>query len=231
MSDQYGFDKLAFAKLVSNFTGVSTSKLDSFIDNNNIAMVFEHPTAIGLSPKQLIKFEQLKELSSLYNNLKEQKLEYCINSSSKAGEYFRNYFCGIKDKEKFVCAFLDTANNIMATEVMSTGTINEAPVYPREIVKKALMYDSTSIVLSHNHPGGSLKASSDDIKITKLVSNALETVRINLLDHIVVAGDRFYSFKEDGIMPVKDSRLDMASISRGHGNLKNKAWKNKKNDY
>jgi len=64
MSDQYGFDKLAFAKLVSNFTGVSASKLDSFIENNNIAMVFEHSAAIGLTPQQLKKFEQLKELSS-----------------------------------------------------------------------------------------------------------------------------------------------------------------------
>ena len=199
MSDQYGFDKLAFAKLVSDFTGVSASKLDSFIENNDIALVFEHPTAIELSPKQLKKFEQLKELSSLYNNLKEQKSEYCINTSSKEGEYFKNYFCGIKDKEKFVCAFLDTANNIMATEVMSTGTINEAPVYPREIVKKALMYDSNSIIISHNHPGGTLKASMDDIKLTKLVSKALETVRINFLDHIIVAGDMFYVLKKMGL--------------------------------
>ncbi|HEY5583707.1 MAG TPA: JAB domain-containing protein [Ruminiclostridium sp.] len=201
MSDQNGFDKLAFAKLVSNFTGVSASKLDSFIENNNIAMVFEHPTAIGITQQQLKKFEQLKELSSLYNNLKDHKSEYCINTSSKAGEYFRNYFCGIKDKEKFVCAFLNTANNIMGTEVMSTGTVNEAPVYPREIVKKALMYDAQAIMISHNHPGGRLSPSTDDIAITNNIAHATESVRIQLLDHIIVAGDRYYSFKEHDEMP------------------------------
>ena len=204
MSDQYGFDKLAFAKLVSNFTGVSTSKLDSFIENNDIAMVFEHSAAIGLTPQQLKKFEQLKELSSLYNNLKDHKSVYCINSSSKAGEYFKNYFSGIKDKERFVCSFLDTANNVMATEVTNTGTVNEVPVYPREIVKRALMYDANSIIISHNHPGESLKASSDDINITNHISRALSTVRIKLLDHIIVAGDRHYSFKEQDILPEQE---------------------------
>jgi len=201
MSDQYGFDKLAFAKLICNFTGVSASKLDSFIEDNNIAMVFEHPTAIGITQQQLKKFEQLKELSSLYNNLKDQKVVYCMKSSTSAGEYFKNFFCGVKDKEKFVCAFLDTANNIMATEVMSTGTVNEAPVYPREIVKKALMYDANSIMISHNHPGESLNPSSADIELTRRISQALSAVGIKLLDHIIVAGDRYNSFMEKGILP------------------------------
>ena len=201
MSDQYGLDKLAFAKLISKFTGISTSKLDSFIENNNTAMVFEHPTAIRITAQQLNKLEQLKELSSLYNNLKEHKVVYCIKSSPLAGEYFKNYFCGIKDKEKFVCAFLDTANNIMTTEVMSTGTVNEAPVYPREIIKKALMYDAKAIMISHNHPGEKLSPSSPDIELTLTISQAAATVDINLLDHIIVAGDQYYSFMEQNIMP------------------------------
>ena len=217
MSNQHGFDKLAFAKLVSNFTGVSASKLDSFIENNNIAMVFEHSAAIGLTPQQLKKFEQLKELSSLYNNLKDHKSEYCINSSSKAGEYFKNYFSGIKDKERFVCSFLDTANNVMATEVTNTGTINEVPVYPREIVKRALMYDANSIIISHNHPGESLKASSDDINITKHISRALSTVSIKLLDHIIVAGDRHYSFKEQDLLPEQD--FDFNKSNQNHDDI------------
>ena len=66
------------------------------------------------------------------------------------------------------------------------------------------MYDANSIIISHNHPGESLRASSDNINITKHISRALSTVRIKLLDHIIVAGDRHYSFKEQNILSEQD---------------------------
>ncbi len=201
MSEQYQIDKQVFIKLVSKFTGISASKLKAFLENNNTSMVFEHPTAIGIPQQQLNKIEQLKELSALYNNLKDHKVVYCMKSSTAAGEYFRNYFRGIKDKERFVCVFLDTANNIITTEVMSTGTVNETPVYPREIVKKALMCDARSIMVSHNHPSEILKPSQDDIKLTERLYHTSQAVGIKLLDHIIVAGDRYYSFMEMDKMP------------------------------
>ena len=211
MSEQYQIDKQVFIKLVSKFTGISAYKLKAFLEYNNTSMVFEHPTAIGITQQQLNKLEQLKELSALYNNLKDHKVVYCMKSSTAAGEYFRNYFRGIKDKERFVCVFLDTANNIITTEVMSTGTVNETPVYPREIVKKALMCDASSIMISHNHPGESLRPSPDDIKLTKLIYQAAETINIKLLDHIIVAGDRYYSFMEMGMMPDKERNFNVAA--------------------
>lgn len=211
MNDQYQIDRQAFIKLVSKFTGISVLKLKAFLENNDTSMVFEHPTAIGITQQQLNKLEQLKELSSLYNNLKEHKVVYCMRSSTAAGEYFTNYFRGIKDKERFVCAFLDTTNNIIATEVMSTGTVNEAPVYPREIVKKALMCDARSIMISHNHPAETLRPSQDDIKLTERIYHTAQAVGIKLLDHIIVAGDKYYSFMEMDKLPETEINFSIAT--------------------
>jgi DNA repair protein RadC len=78
------------------------------------------------------------------------------------------------------------------------GTINEAPVYPRLIVETALRHQANSIIISHNHPGGSLNPSNADIEVTKRISSAVEAISIKVVDHIIVAGEHYYSFAENG---------------------------------
>ena len=85
-------------------------------------------------------------------------------------------------------------------EVLFRGTVNEAPVYPREAVKVALSNNANSVMFAHNHPGMSLKASLADIEATKSLKNAMNTVSIRVLDHIIVAGDSFLSFSEQGLL-------------------------------
>jgi DNA repair protein RadC len=80
------------------------------------------------------------------------------------------------------------------------GTINEAPVYPRIIVETALRHKANSIILAHNHPGGSLKASGADIDVTRKICQAMKPISIHVADHIIVAGDRYVSFAEQGLM-------------------------------
>jgi len=133
-------------------------------------------------------------------NVKGNNEQYIINSSTKAGEYFTNYFMDYKDREKFICSFLDARNRIIVTSVMSDGTVSEAPVYPREIVKRALIYDAKNVILSHNHPGGSTEPSAEDIKITDAISRALLTVAINTIDHIIVAEGKYVSLAERGLI-------------------------------
>lgn len=137
-----------------------------------------------------------------------------MNSSTKAGEYFKEYFKGMKDKELFVCAFLDSQNHIMHTKVVSVGTVNEAPVYPREITKLAIQYDANSVVLAHNHPGGSIEASLPDKAVTEKIANALATQNISVIDHIIVGENGYSSFVEKGYQDLlRPSRA--SEISRG----------------
>ncbi len=216
MGNQYLEDKSAFIKLFSSFTSISETNLNSFLKKQNISILFEHPNAIGVTPEQLNKIQQLKKLSSLYNNLKSHSLKYCIGSSNSAIEYFKNYLCDIKDKESFICAYLDTANNVISTDIIN-GTVNEVFIYPREIIKNAIMFDSRAIIISHNHPSGRASPSADDINLTRSIANATEMVGIKLLDHIIVAEEQCYSFKQHGIMPSVNNSV-FSSASQEHEN-------------
>ncbi len=101
-------------------------------------------------------------------------------------------------REKFLCFFLDTRNQVIAEETMAEGTINELHIYPREIIKRALELNATAIILVHNHPSEAPQPSPRDVEITWLIKEIGEPLGIALHDHIIVAGTEWYSFLEDG---------------------------------
>ena len=96
--------------------------------------------------------------------------------------------------------FLDTKNRLIADEMLSQGTIDRAPVYPREVVKRALELHASSLILVHNHPSGDPAPSRDDVVMTQEVRRAADTLGIKLFDHIVIGGDRWISFKAQGLL-------------------------------
>jgi DNA repair protein RadC len=102
--------------------------------------------------------------------------------------------------EVFYCMFLNSQHRLIAGEEMFRGTINQTAVYPREIVKRALYHNAAAVVLSHNHPSGSLEPSNSDHLLTKGIIAALGTVDIRVLDHIIVGGMQTFSFAEKGLL-------------------------------
>ncbi|WHH59701.1 DNA repair protein RadC [Petroclostridium sp. X23] len=122
-----------------------------------------------------------------------------LSSSSIAGEYAVSLFTG-HTYEVFYLICLDAQNRVNYAAPVHEGTINEAPVYPRLIVETSLRHQANSVILAHNHPGGSLRPSSDDIEVTKKIRTALEAISIKVSDHIIVAGDRYLSFAEEGLL-------------------------------
>ena len=122
-----------------------------------------------------------------------------LNSTSKAGEYAVSLFTG-RTYEAFFVICLDAQNKVNYAALVHEGTINEAAVYPRLIVEAALRHQANSIILAHNHPGGSIQPSSADIDVTKKIITAVEAISIKVMDHIIVAGDKFCSFAEKGFM-------------------------------
>lgn len=133
--------------------------------------------------------------------MQEQETKIVLNSSSKAGEYFVSLLGGIKDKEKFLTVFLDSGNNIIETRTMSEGSIGEAVVYPRMLLKAALDCDCKSIILAHNHPGGSLSPSMQDKDLTQKLVSIFEPLQISVIDHIIVANIHYHSMAESGNLP------------------------------
>lgn len=107
---------------------------------------------------------------------------------------------GSNKVEEFRVLFLNHRHALIADEVMQRGTINHTPVYPREIVKRALELSASAVILMHNHPSGDPTPSKADIDITKKIIEAAATVNISVHDHVIISQTGHYSFKSYGLM-------------------------------
>jgi len=102
--------------------------------------------------------------------------------------------------EQFRVLFLNAKNILIADEVQQRGTVNHTPIYPREVIKRALDLGATAIILVHNHPSGDPEPSRDDIDMTKDVRDAGQKMGVQVHDHIIVATGGITSFKSQGLL-------------------------------
>ena len=128
------------------------------------------------------------------NSIKEK-----INSSKLVYDSMRPFMLDL-EHEEFWCMFLNSGNNIIKIEKMSTGGINSTLVDKRKILKRALVLAAPSIIIAHNHPSGNSKPSHQDINLTKSINKAAELLDIQLLDHIIVCDSKYFSFADEGIL-------------------------------
>jgi len=122
-----------------------------------------------------------------------------LNSSTKAGEYVLSLLSG-RTYEVFYVICLDSQNKVNYAALVHEGTINEAAVYPRLIVEAALRHKAASVILAHNHPGGGMQPSKADIEVTQRIKEALKAISIGVVDHVIAAGDKYYSFAENNLL-------------------------------
>jgi DNA repair protein RadC len=102
--------------------------------------------------------------------------------------------------EHFRIVFLDNRNRLLADEAQARGTVNHTPVYPREVVKRALELHATAIILVHNHPSGDPTPSQDDVTMTQEIGKAAKALSIVLHDHVIVGNGRWLSFRREGLL-------------------------------
>ncbi|CAH0167414.1 hypothetical protein ROS9278_01109 [Roseomonas sp. CECT 9278] len=102
--------------------------------------------------------------------------------------------------EQFRVLFLDTRNRLIADEAQARGTVNHTPVYPREVVKRALELQATALILVHNHPSGDPTPSRADLEMTQEIKAAAGSLGIVLHDHLVVGNGRHLSFRREGLL-------------------------------
>jgi two-component system cell cycle sensor histidine kinase/response regulator CckA len=103
-------------------------------------------------------------------------------------------------RETFIAVYLDSQNRVIAYDELSTGTTNRAVVYPKEVVRAALMTNATSVILVHNHPAGGLGPSGVDVLLTAAVQQACEGFEIGVRDHLIVSGKGYFSFRKEKIL-------------------------------
>lgn len=177
-------------RLLKNFGGLK-GLLDAETDE------IEKVEGIGAHTAILIKL--VKDLGTLY--LKEKaKDNPQITSTNELLDYCKASMGGLKD-ERFSVIYLNAQNRIIKIETIQEGIVNQAVVYPRKVLEKALKHKASAIILVHNHPSGNVKPSDADIKLTKAIQETARVLEILIHDHIIIGENRFFSFREKGILP------------------------------
>lgn len=133
----------------------------------------------------------------LHGRLREQAVPF--TSPDSARDYLTAALGG-KEREEFVCLWLDSQLRLIESEVAFVGTISQTAVYPREIVKSALRLNAAAVIFAHNHPSGVAEPSRADELLTQSLKQALGLVDVRVLDHVVIAGSKVVSFAERGII-------------------------------
>lgn len=138
-----------------------------------------------------VSVKLVKDNSFLYKNR-------TISDPHSAYELVKELLEG-EDREKVVVGFLNTKNQPVALHVVSVGSINSSILHPREIFKAALLCNAASLILFHNHPSGDPTPSTEDFDATKRIKDCGKLMGIEMIDHIVIGDDRYYSMIEKGI--------------------------------
>ena len=121
-----------------------------------------------------------------------------ITSANDVYEALKEYHN--KKQEYFLALYLDGANHLIQTKVITIGILNQSLVHPREVFSYAIQERCASIIVAHNHPSGVLQASDEDINVTKRLYESGKILGIELLDHLIITKDGFYSFKEEDLL-------------------------------
>ena len=102
--------------------------------------------------------------------------------------------------EQFRILFLDAEGRLRADEAQAKGTVNHTPVYPREVVRRALELDAAAVILVHNHPSGDPAASMEDMEMTDRIREAAAAVGVTVRDHVIIGNGRWLSFQQEGLL-------------------------------
>lgn len=145
------------------------------------------------------KFAQLQAVMALARRAIEEELRagHVLNSPQAVKDYLR-LMLQQQAHESFVVLFLDVKNRLIESKEMFRGTLTHTSVYPREVVKEALLRNAAGVMLAHNHPSGTPEPSESDLLLTRALMQALALVDVRILDHFVVAGRQVHSFAEHG---------------------------------
>lgn len=138
----------------------------------------------------LITLKVCKEKSIPYSNIQ-------INHPTKAVHIIKE-FISYTDREIFGVLMLNSVKEVNAIEIVSIGTLNTTIVSPREIFKGAILSNADSIIIFHTHPSGNVQPSQADIDVTTMIDEVALIIGINLIDHIIIGDDKYYSFATEG---------------------------------
>ncbi len=138
---------------------------------------------------------KIREERSRYHRIKNNPV---ITNANRAYEHLHEYHH--LDREHFIAITLDGASRVIGTHTISIGTLNQSLVHPREVFYPAIKDKAAAIIIAHNHPSGQLFPSRADKQVTTRLKDAGKLIGINIVDHIILTPDGYYSFQDEGVL-------------------------------
>lgn len=184
------------------------------IDTNEIAhkMIKKYGSLYHLfdsSPLDIMKncgvTENVAILVSLVPNLARRYLQSrwkektILDNTGSLGQYAISLFIA-KKYECFYLILLNTQYGVITTELVHEGSVDSVPIYPRNIVEVCLRYNASFAIFAHNHPSGDITPSAEDLQITRELTKSLMLIDVEVLDHVIVGGEAFFSFSKSELL-------------------------------
>jgi len=152
----------------------------------------------GIGEHAAILLSLVKEITAAYLKQKAKEKEQ-VTCTTELLDFCRTVM-GAKKDEEFCVIYLNAQNQIIEFETIQKGIVNQAVVYPRQVLESALKKKASAIILAHNHPSGHVRPSDADIRLTNTIREAAKMLDILVHDHIIIGENRFFSFREEGLM-------------------------------
>ncbi len=208
---KYGIDSFTDEEIIELLLALGTPRKDckaparaAYKEFGSLAKVLEADVdklrgIKGIGPNNVFALKFIHEVARRF--LRERLREKDKIECAKDVVDYLCHWLAFKDRESFVVIYLDTRNGVIDIEELFLGTVDASAVYPREVLRQALLKNATGLILIHNHPSGSLEPSEADKALTKRFLKACSLVDLRLLDHIIVAGpSSYFSFSETGLL-------------------------------
>jgi len=164
----------------------------------------------GIGPRNIFGIKFVQEVSRRFLREKMMSSPIC-HSSREVFDYLYHTLRDVK-KEKFKAIFLDAKNKILEERTFFEGTVDTSAVYPREILKEALLHNASALIFVHNHPSGDPEPSESDKEITKELVFASSMMQLKVLDHIIIGNNCYFSFADRGL--IEDYEFFLQDLKR-----------------
>lgn len=157
-------------------------------------------TVGGIGEKTAAFLSFIPQLARRYLKNRYESERICLNTSEATIAYAIPLMAGRPDEVFYVIA-LNAACRVLSSTLLAQGTVSEVYLHPRQIVEVALRNRAASVIFIHNHPAGTARPSSEDLRLTETLVKAFQPLSIKVLDHIIVAGNKAFSFARENVMP------------------------------
>lgn len=196
----YACKESAFVAYVNGFASLNSSLPKCSVSRTDLVGMIQNNLFSETSEKALIP--AIQEVEIIYSGPKTSKLVQ-VKTSSEVAKLLRDVVYDarkINYKESFYVLLLNRANKVIAQACVGMGSTSATIMNSKEIFQLALKTNACGIILSHNHPSGNLKPSEADLQITKRINEFGKLIDIQLLDHIILTDESYFSFADDGLI-------------------------------